>query len=548
MNTNSKKQSLLAGGLISSAGIFISKLLGLIYVIPYDTILQTAENKAYYAGAYNIYSYILNIATAGLPFAIATLIARYASRNDYRTCLLIRKISFYTMMAFGFICMCLMILFSTNIAHQVVPDGGDYDIMRNVIILISLAVFIIPILSSLRGFYQGFKEMGIYSSSQVIEQITRIVFLLGMGIFAVYVFHKDAVWALYFGVIAASVAGGITILYIKRFDFTKLKAIKRQAMAQEFDLKIAPYDLFKELIFVAIPFFLIALFGYCDTIVNQWDIVPGLTAFGASSKQIILYQDAIFFKATKIIAIPMILAPGFSAAIIPYITTALEKRDFRLVKKYITDCVESVVYIALPVCFALLLFASPIIFTLFGVKGDDLDLYARVLQWFSLEALCATICPIFSSLVMALGSRRKIVFNTFIFALVKVATNRLFISAFGMPGMVLSSFLAYMIFAGLNIWVIQKSYAINWTYTFRKIVLMFVGLLGFYLVTLVFGFLGMIGYEGNRIVALLYLAIMGSLSCLAYFAITAYCHVPQTIFNIDIHKILQTIKRRLHRS
>ena len=39
-NTNSRKQSVLLGGLISTAGIFISKFLGLIYVVPFDAILQ----------------------------------------------------------------------------------------------------------------------------------------------------------------------------------------------------------------------------------------------------------------------------------------------------------------------------------------------------------------------------------------------------------------------------------------------------------------------------------------------------------------------------
>lgn len=541
---NNKKQSILAGGLISSAGILISKFLGLLYVIPYDTILQTAQNRVYYANAYNIYSYVLNIATAGLPFAIATLIARYASRNDYRTCLMVKKISFYTMAAFGFICMCAMILFSPMIAEQIVPDEGSYNIMRNVVILMSLAVFIIPILSSMRGFYQGFKEMEIYSTSQVIEQITRIIFLLGAGALAVYVFHKDAIWAVYFGVIAASVAGLLTILYIKSYDRTKLKVIKRKAKEQEHQLNIAPYELFKELVFVAIPFLLIAVFGYCDTIINQMDIVPGLKAFGVAKKEITLLQDAIFFKANKLIAIPMILAPGFSSAIIPYITTALEQKNRGLVKKYILDCVESVIYIALPICFALFVFAKPIIFTLFGVSGNNINLYADVLRWFSLEALCATVCPIFSTLVMALGSRRKIVLNTAIFAIVKVAINRLLISYLGMPGMVLSSFIAYAIFAILNIWVIQKSYNVNWKYTFRKIIFMLAGLVGFYLFAKVFGFIGMLDYSGSRFISLIYLGIMGIVCCLVYLVITGYCNIPQSIFDINLKQIVQKFSKR----
>ena len=45
-----KKQSIIIGGLISSAGIFISKLLGLLYVIPLNAIAG-ADNMQYYGFA-----------------------------------------------------------------------------------------------------------------------------------------------------------------------------------------------------------------------------------------------------------------------------------------------------------------------------------------------------------------------------------------------------------------------------------------------------------------------------------------------------------------
>ncbi|NCC54493.1 MAG: polysaccharide biosynthesis protein, partial [Erysipelotrichia bacterium] len=212
---SNRKQSVLMGGLISSAGIFISKFLGLLYVVPFNAILQSAANQSYYSQTYNIYSYVLNIATAGLPFAIATLVARYASRNDYRTCLLVKKISFYTMSAFGFICMVIMLLLSGMIAQGISPENSDVNIMRTSIILISFAIFVIPILSSLRGFYQGLKEMEIYSMSQILEQLARIIFLLSVGALIVFVFHQNAVWALYFSILAASISGLLTILYIR---------------------------------------------------------------------------------------------------------------------------------------------------------------------------------------------------------------------------------------------------------------------------------------------------------------------------------------------
>lgn len=541
---SNRKQSVLMGGLISSAGIFISKFLGLLYVVPFNSILQTAANQSYYSQTYNIYSYILNIATAGLPFAIATLVARYASRNDYRTCLLVKKISFYTMTVLGLVCMAIMLLCSGLIANGVCPDDGDIEIMRNSIIMISFAVFIIPILSSIRGFYQGLKELQIYSISQVLEQLVRIIFLLTIGALLVFVFNQDAVWALYFSILAASVSGLLTIFYIRWKGKDKLNEVKKLAAHQELKTQADPKEIFKELVYVAIPFLMLSIFGYSDTIINQMDLKPGLEAYSQMTYSSDL-SSAIFMHATKIIAIPMILAPGFSAAIIPYITTAMESKNVKLVKKYILDCIDSVIYISTPVCFALFVFAQPIMYCLFGDANLELDTF--VLKWYALEALCATICPIFSSIVTAIGYRKKIVINTAIFAITKLAINRLFISLMGVPGMVLSSFVAYTIFTILNVYIIQRYYHVNWKYTFRKIIFIVIGIVGFYLVSLLFNMIGWVDYKGSRILSLVYLGIMGITCCLVYFGITAFCNIPQSIFHFNLRNIFNKVFSRLRR-
>ncbi|MFQ7538129.1 MAG: hypothetical protein ACLRL6_12715 [Clostridium sp.] len=79
-------------------------------------MLGTADNLAYYGVAFNIYSYLLNICTAGFPFAIATLIAKYSTRGDYQTSLLIKKLSASLMTCFGFGMMIIVILFSSPLA------------------------------------------------------------------------------------------------------------------------------------------------------------------------------------------------------------------------------------------------------------------------------------------------------------------------------------------------------------------------------------------------------------------------------------------------
>lgn len=538
-----RKQSIIAGGLISSAGVFIAKFIGLFYVIPFNGMLATDANINYYGVAFTIYSYLLNISTAGFPFAVATLIARYASRGDYKTSILIRKLSTAVMAVFGFSIMVLMILFATPIASIVVSDPVDIENMRTVLIIISLALFFVPILSVMRGFYQGLKEMEVYALSQVLEQITRVAFLLGLSSFAVYVFKQDNIWAVYFGVLSTSVAAIAAIAHIKVYDRKAMKVIHKQADEQVVAHKQDKGLLLKELLFIAIPYLLSAILGYSDAIVNTAFMNNGLLAFGYSTENVTLITGAINYGIMKLLSIPMILAPGFSAAIIPYLTTALARNDQKLIRKNILECLDSVLYIAIPICFCLFIFAQPIYYVMFNVSGDKLAITSDVLRWYSIEAMLSTLGPIFTSLMMAVGLRKLNLRNLLLTVILKFMITYPLICMFGFQGAILSSMITMGIFMGLNAYAMSKRYHITWKITLRRMSVMLLGCIGIVVVGALMQVMGMRGYDVGRIQGTMELGISGFLSILVYFMITYAFHLPQTIFHIDIARIFKRGKR-----
>ncbi|MFV0382210.1 MAG: oligosaccharide flippase family protein [Breznakia sp.] len=542
MNTY-RRQSILVGGLISSLGVFISKILGLLYVVPYYPIIESSTNLSYYSQSYLIYSYILNIATAGLPFAIATMIARYMSRNDYRTCLLVRKLSTIVMAGFGLVCALLMGLLSPMIAKQIL-EVGNIETFSRILVILALAVFIVPILSAVRGFYQGLKELEIYSTSQVIEQFVRIIFLLLASAIAVFVFRMDRIWGVYFGVFAASLSALVTIFYIQNRGKKKLYAIKQMAKNQTIKSHTSIPQLLKELILLAIPFFINAIFGYSDSIINLMQSTSALGAYGVSLSEIQILKNAMNAYATKIIAIPMVLAPGFSSAIIPYITASLEKGNIKEVKKHIVDCVDTVLYITLPIIAAFLMFPELLLYVLFPASATHMEVNAYVLRWYALEALFATFLPVTTTLVMAIGERRRITIYTIIFALIKLSINFSFVHLFGVAGFVLSSAIAYSVLLVLNLRLIQRKYSINWLYSLRKLVFVGIGLLGFAFVAKIFALIGFSDYGGSNMLALLRLGLVGTCALLAYLGVTAYFQIPQVIFHLDISKFLKRWRGR----
>lgn len=577
--TNRRKQSVLIGGLISTAGLFLAKFLGLFYAIPFNDILGNADYIAIYGVAFSIYNYVLNICLAGVPFAIATLVAKYSTRGDYQTTLLVKKIATMFMIGFGFVAMLFLLVCATPFASMLLPElsGSDIttsiEIMRKVLMVVAVALFFVPILSSMRGFYQGLKHMEVYALSQVLEQIARVAFLLISSSIAVYLLGIDRVWAVYFGAFSTSVAAILAIVHLRFYDRKQMKQIKKLASAQAVVPNTDRYSIFRELIFISIPYLFVAIMGYSDAIINTFFLKNGLELFyfntvgGIENNGTMILEDvnagemtiiigAINYGITKLMSIPMVLAPGFSSAILPHITSALVKKDYKLVRKNIIDCVETVLYIAIPICFCLFVFAKPIYANLFPPSGwknaaDEmvieasaaLELCAQVLRWFSIEAFLSTIGPIFTSLLMAVGLRKLNVRNLLIMVILKFTITFPLLVWIGYPGLIISSMICMGIFLLLDAYALTVRFKINWKYTFHKLIVMIIGLALIYAVGTLCDSIGLKGYDVGRMVGVLQLGISGLLSLLAYFAFTYVFGLPQTILHLDFQKLRKRGKR-----
>ena len=396
------KKSIILSGLVGTGGLFIAKLIGIVYAIPFSSILGNEAYMGIYGQAYNIYSYVLTVFTAGFPFAIATLVARYSVLKDAKSILSVKKLSLAFLSITGFSGMLLLMLLAGKIAPIMVEE--NIDIMVNTLRILAIAVFLVPVLSAFRGFYQGLKEMEEYAISQAFEQIFRVLFLLAGSCIAVYALGLDRKYALYISVLSTSIAAIAGIVQIYQFDRKHIGEIESLALNQK-EKAVDNKKIFKDFVSISIPYLLSSILGYSQQIYNAILLPIGLRLHNYESKVITTIISSTTYVGVKITAIPMILAPGFAAAIIPHITEALTKKDYKLIRKNIIDCINIILYIGIPVCFCIFLYAKPINYTLF--YNEDLKLASYVLAWLSLEAFLGTLAPVVTNLMMALELRKN---------------------------------------------------------------------------------------------------------------------------------------------
>lgn len=445
------KNSLIAGGLITTAGLFIAKLIGLAYTIPFSYILESEAYMGMYGGAYRIYSYLLQVFTAGFPFAIATVTAKYATGNSWGKVKAVQRISTKILTVLGLIGMILMWLLAPILApHMTTPE--HVPAMMVVLIILGLALFIVPVISSYRGYLEGLKKFDVYSKSQVLEQVYRVGFLLGMAFLIVYVFEMDRLWALYASVASTSVAGIATFIYLRKFVIDINKTLPVQNKWNK--------ELTREIIALAIPYMIVAVLGYLDDIISTTIVPDCLMRFGQyTNAQVETITSAMNYAGTKLMAIPLILAPGFTASLIPHITECLTQNNYKAVRNNITQTIITVVLIVMPVCAFIIFFAKPIYSLLFYT--DNLELSTYVVQLLLLEGFFATLSPVMTNIVMVCQLRKTALWSQTFIALFRIVATYALMAFIGITGAVVTSIISHIFLTGFYLYRLRKRYNIR---------------------------------------------------------------------------------------
>lgn len=532
--TSMAKKSLIAGALVGTGGMFVAKLIGLLYSIPLSYILGSSSYMAIYGTSYNIYSYFLTIFQSGIPFAVAALVARYMTKENYRSVLLLKRISFIILAFTGFIGMMILFLISGWLAPLMV--GENVKIMSLALKILSISVFLVPLLVSFRGYYQGLKEMEEYAFSQSFEQLVRVGFLLIGACLSVYVFDMERKWALYIAVFSTCVATIAAIWQIARFDTRQKHKIVELANTQTMPTYSAK-QIIQEMIPLAIPFFVAAILGNIDQVFQSLLMPWGLDLHQYSIQQKDVIIGTATFAGAKLESIPMILGPGFATAIIPHITSALTQKNYKLVNKHIKDCLNIVCYIALPVSFCIFAYAGPICNTLYYTS--DIALSTTITQWISISAFLSTLSLLVTNLMLSLEFRKKSLLYLLCGTIVKGVSLPILTMFFGYPGVVMSFTLGTCLILFLSLRAIQSRYHVSLRKTGILLVKMGIGILALWVTCILLTKLGLNGLEGSKLMAFIKMGINALISLLVYVLVTLALRVPQSVFHIQLSNRLK---------
>src|SRR5574344_2390845 len=119
-----KKSNFINGTFIATASIVLVKILGMLYVIPFYSIVGQS-GAALYSYAYTVFNISLDIAILGLPIAVSKITNEFDTKKMYDAKERAYKIAMKIIFSFSIVMFLIVFFFAKPIATVIIVDLTD---------------------------------------------------------------------------------------------------------------------------------------------------------------------------------------------------------------------------------------------------------------------------------------------------------------------------------------------------------------------------------------------------------------------------------------
>ncbi len=536
-----RKDDFLKGAFVATLCLVLTKILGVIYVIPFYSIVGS-RGSVLYGSAYNIYAIFLNLSTMGLPLAISKMVSEY-NTLDYqyikkRTYKLASRFMIITSIITTIILFVAAPLLAQNIIkiniyqNTTIPIGalsysaaemisgqmmisGITTVMR----VSATAILFVTLISMIRGYLQGMKYISVSSISQVIEQFVRVIVILLGSYLCVKIFDTSLSLAVSIAVFGATVGAIFAFVYLS-YKKRQIPEEKNYIIKEE-EKTIKDKFLIKKIITYTVPFIIMELVGTSFQMVDMFTVVRTLTSYGYSVTDASNIMNIVTTLGTKLNVIVMAIANGIVVSLLPSLTSDYVKGNIDAVTNKINKTLQIILYITIPMAVGLSLLAEPVWNIFYGesIYGPKV---------FMVSIFVAVFGSIFTNVVVIMQSlsRYKKMYLSLVLGFgFNAIMNMPFMILFnkiGLPmyyGNLVATMIGYAITIFICLFDLKKTFNISYKQTIKDLALSIIGcILMSLVILLVKNIIPM--NNPSRIISILGTIVYAIIGCVIYFVFT----------------------------
>ena len=511
-----KDNRIVTGSSWMAMGSMVSRILGAIYIIPWMAWMGTQDQAnaahALYQVGYNPYALFLAFATAGVPSAISKQISHYNAIQEYEISKKIYK--------HGLILMAITGILSAGIMYLIAPvlaasSPADNESATLVIRSLAPALLMIPTLSVTRGLFQGHNRMREPAISQVVEQVARVIFILGATYIIRMAMSGEVVTAVTYSTFAAFVGAVFALVYLFYRIRQTPTALNREPEESLNQYSISTTDLLKGIIKTSIPFVVISSGLMIFQQIDQQTYAPLMEFFypERTQQQIQITYGIMGGNAHKLSTIITSFGAALAITSVPVMSDLMAKRKIKDVSYQFEQAVQLLMFIMIPAIIGMFVVSGR--FYTFFYGYDSFGFY--VTKVYAVASLLMGLYMVLGNILQAIDLRRLGIYALLAGIGMKLISQPIFIRLIGESGILYSTITGLALTIYLMFLIMYKKVGFSVRFLSRRVLLVFILSVIMGLTAAgVNGAISLVVSESSRLQSLIALLIVGVVGVAVY--------------------------------
>lgn len=438
------KNNLIKGTIILTIAGVLTRIIGFFYRI-YLSNAMGAELLGIYQLVFPVYGICFTIYASGLQTSISSLVAAEASKGRHKNVKTILTLGICISFSIALLLSLLVHFNARFIASELLKEARCYSSLR-------ILAYVFPfcgVTACINGYYYGLKKTGIPATTQLLEQVIRvigvfsIVTLFGKG--DVKVTCELAVLGLVIGEIASNLYNVVSLFFGNQPKHTICKHI--HCSPDVSSKRKMSYKLIK----LTLPLTGNRLFL---TLLHSFEaiLIPAmLRRYGLSNGEALSVFGVLNGMVMPFIMFPTAITNALAILLLPTISEALALGNHKLIGKTTTLTIKYSLIIGVLGTGVFVLFGMPLGITIFHNKtcGEYLKL---------LSLLCPFlyVTSTLSSVINGLGKAHITFVNSIIGMTLRIALIVFLVPIHGIWGYLISLLISQLLITLLDGHVIAK--------------------------------------------------------------------------------------------
>ena len=411
-NSNSNNSKFLKGTMILTISSIIVKVIGSLNWIILSRVLG-GEGIGLYQMGFPIYLMAITVSSAGVPVAISIITSEKLANKDYRGAKRVFNVSLRLLLVSGLIFSSALLFGADFLINQhIIRDARAYYS----IIALAPAVFFVTFLASFRGYLQGWQIMTPTATSEVVEQLVRVITML---VFADLFMPYGLAYAAG-GASMGAGAGAFCALLVLMWFYRRLKRrLHAEIEAQDDSIpQESASHIIKRLLKLALPVSLTSLMLPIGANLDLLIVPQRLEVAGFDVRHATELFGYLTGMAVPLVNLATIFTAAMTISLVPSISESKALERFDAIRDKIRLAFRVAMIITFPCFMGLFFLAEKVAALIYNAPGA-----AGAIQTMSVGILFLGMHQISTGILQGLGKTAIPVINMILACVVKVVMS-----------------------------------------------------------------------------------------------------------------------------